>query len=57
LLICHKIQCNIVKNTLLSDCFFGDFAHWETSNLKDFKRRKRKKEETIEENYFPKLGD
>jgi len=23
-----KIQCHIVKNTLL-DCLFGDFAHWE----------------------------
>jgi len=22
----HKIQCHGVKNTLLTDCFFGDFA-------------------------------
>jgi len=24
-----KIQCFVVKNTLLQTAFFGDFAHWE----------------------------
>jgi len=23
-----NLALNIVKNTLLTDCFFGDFAHW-----------------------------
>jgi len=23
-----KIQCHVVKNTLLQTAFFGDFAHW-----------------------------
>jgi len=26
-----KIQCHIVKSTLLQTAFFGDFAHWENS--------------------------
>jgi len=24
-----KIRCRIVKSILLTDYFFGDFAHWE----------------------------
>jgi len=23
-----KLQCHIIKNTLLQTDFFGDFAHW-----------------------------
>jgi len=30
-----KIQCHIVKNTL-TDCFFGDFAHWESANYANY---------------------
>jgi len=24
-----KIQCHVVKKNNPTDCFFGDFAHWE----------------------------
>jgi len=24
----RKIQCHVVKNTLLQAAFLGDFAHW-----------------------------
>jgi len=25
-----KIQCHVVKNTLLQTVFFGNFAHWDS---------------------------
>jgi len=24
----NKIQCHVVKNTILQTAFFGDFSHW-----------------------------
>jgi len=27
--IAKKILSNIIKNTVPTDCFFGDFAYWE----------------------------
>jgi len=34
LLIWHsKYSAIVVKNTLLLDCFFGDFTHWAGSHF------------------------